>query len=99
MQKTKKRGQAKGALPFFNLNAAGIDVGTTFHVVAVPPGRTEKSVRSFRSFTADLHGLADWLVELGIDTVAMESTGIYWIPVFEILEARGLEVLPCEAGP
>ena len=53
-------------------------------------------VRTFRSFSGDLHKMADWLDGVGIKTVAMESTGVYWIPVFEILEARGFEVLPCE---
>jgi transposase len=95
MEKPKKpKGKAqRRPLKPLNENAAGLDVGATFHVVAIPPGRAEESVRTFRSFTADLHALADWLVELGISTVAMESTGVYWIPVFEILEARGLEVL------
>jgi hypothetical protein len=74
-------------------DAAGIDVGATFHVVAVPPGRADQPVRTFRSFTDDLEELADWLAEIGITTVAMESTGVYWIPVFEILEAHGFEVL------
>jgi transposase len=70
-----------------------MDIGSRFHVVAVSPDRTTEPVRTFESFTADLHRMADWLVELGITTVAMESTGVYWIPAFEILEARGLEVL------
>lgn len=74
-------------------NAAGLDVGATFHVVAVPPDHDAEPVRSFPGFTADLHRLADWLQEVGVTTVAMESTGVYWIPVFEILEDRGLEVL------
>lgn len=73
--------------------AAGLDIGSTFHVVAVPPDLSEEPVRTFRSFTGDLHRLADWLKSIGITTIAMESTGIYWIPVFEILEARGFEVL------
>lgn len=73
--------------------AAGMDVGATFHVVAVPPSLAEAPVRTFRSFTADLHALGDWLQTLGITTIAMESTGVYWIPVYEVLEARGLEVL------
>jgi transposase len=75
-----------------NLNAAGIDIGATQHYVAIPEGRDEVTVRCFGTFTADLEGLADWLIRCGIKTVAMESTGVYWIPVFEILEARGLEV-------
>ena len=73
--------------------AAGIDVGSTFHVVAVPPALASEPVQTFQSFTGDLYRLADWLVEIGVTTVAMESTGIYWIPVFDILEAYGLEVL------
>jgi len=92
MKKPKGKSQRKTLRPL-NENAAGLDVGATFHVVAVPPDRAEEPVRSFRSFTGDLQAMADWLVELGISTVAMESTGVYWIPVFEILEARGLEVL------
>src|SRR6266699_2403822 len=75
-----------------NLNAAGIDVGSDRHVVAVPSGRDEVSVREFGAFTTDLHALADWLTKCGITTVAMESTGVYWIPLFEILEQRGFEV-------
>ena len=75
-----------------NLNAAGIDVGSDRHVVAVPAGRDEVSVREFGAFTTDLHALADWLTKCGITTVAMESTGVYWIPLFELLEQRGFEV-------
>jgi hypothetical protein len=69
------------------------DVGATFHVVAVPPDRDPLPVRSFQSFTGDLHALADWLKSVGITTIAMRSTGVYWVPVFEILEERGFEVL------
>ena len=75
-----------------NLNAAGVDVGTEEIVVAVPKGRDERSVRPFETFTADLNRLADWLAACGIETVAMESTGVYWIPLYEILEARGFDV-------
>ena len=90
----KKRGtQSRRPLTTIHAGAAGLDVGATFHVVAVPPDRAEESVRTFRSFTGDLHRLADWLKETGVTTIAMESTGVYWIPVFEILEARGFEVL------
>jgi transposase len=81
-----------------NLNAAGIDVGATQHYVAVPEGRDEVTVRCFGTFTADLHALADWLERCGIETVAMESTGVYWIPVFEVLESRGFEVKLVEPG-
>lgn len=76
-----------------NLYAAGIDVGALAHYVAVPDGLDDQPVRSFSCFTADLNQMADWLVEIGIQTVVMESTGVYWIPVFEILEERGLKVL------
>jgi transposase len=74
-------------------DAAGIDCGAGQHYVAVPADRDEQPVRAFRTFTADLNQLADWLLQCRIKTVAMESTGVYWIPVFEILEARGLEVV------
>jgi transposase len=73
-------------------NAAGIDVGSASHYVAVPPDRCEQSVREFQSFTVDLESLADWLSQCGVDTVVMESTGVYWIPLYELLEARGFTV-------
>ena len=79
-------------LQHINAQAAGIDVGCRSHFVAVPEGSCEQPVREFSSFTDDLHRMADWLLECGVTAVAMESTGIYWIPVFEILESRGLEV-------
>lgn len=98
---TNKRHRDKGStpakaprtMPTVHACAAGLDVGSTFHVVAVPPELSDEPVRTFRSFTSDLHRLADWLLALGVTTIAMESTGIYWIPVFEILESRGMEVL------
>jgi transposase len=61
--------------------------------VAVPPDRDIEPVHEFASFTAELHRLAEWLTECGVDTVAMESTGVYWIPLFELLDARGFTVL------
>jgi len=73
-------------------NAGGIDIGATEIFVAVPADRDMETVRSFPSFTQDLHALADWLQQCRVDTVAMESTGVYWIPLFQILEARGIEV-------
>jgi transposase len=76
-----------------NPNAAGIDCGSTEHYVAVPGDRDAAPVRAFKTFTAELHRLADWLTACGITTVAMESTGVYWIPLYEILEARGLDVV------
>ena len=73
--------------------AAGIDIGSRFHVVAVSEDLDAKPVRTFSTFTNDLHRLAEWLKGLGVATVAMESTGVYWIPAFEILQARGVEVV------
>jgi transposase len=82
----------KNILQRINPNAAGIDVGANFHLVAIPEDRVEDNVRKFGPFTSDLHQMADWLTEHHIQTVVMESTGVYWIPVFQILEQRGLEV-------
>ena len=74
-------------------NAAGLDVGATEVYAAVRAERDEQPIRSFATFTRDLHALADWLKACEVDTVAMESTGVYWIPVHQILEARGFEVV------
>jgi transposase len=74
-------------------HAAGIDIGATQHFVAVDAELDPEPVRSFGTFTGQLHQLGEWLAGLGITTIAMESTGVYWIPVFEILESRGFEVL------
>ena len=93
MARKKKGALAPEALVPIHRRAAGIDIGSTFHVAAVPPELDVQPVRTFRSFTADLNALGDWLLGCGITTVAMESTGIYWVPAFEILEARGLEVV------
>lgn len=79
-------------LPLINPNAAGIDIGADRHWVSVPVGRDTENVRSFACFTADLYAMADWLKQCRIETVAMELTGVYWIPVFQILESRGFEV-------
>jgi transposase len=79
-------------LAHINKMAAGIDIGSTSHFVAVPEGCDKLCVREFASFTPDLHVLADWLEACGIETVAMESTGVYWIPLYELLESRGFDV-------
>src|SRR3954465_7553849 len=71
-------------------NAAGLDIGSAEIVVAVPPHRDPEPVRVFQTFTPDLHALAAWLVACGIDTVAMESTGVFWIPIYELLEQHGI---------
>ena len=73
-------------------HAAGIDVGNSAHYVAVRPDRDQQPVRRFECFTADLHRMADWLDSCGVKTVAMQSTGVYWIPLYEILEERGFNV-------
>jgi len=73
-------------------HAAGIDVGNGAHYVAVRPDRDPEPVRRFECFTADLHHLADWLQSCKVKTVAMQSTGVYWIPIYEILEERGFQV-------
>ena len=76
-----------------NLNVAGIDCGSAEHFVAVPPDRDPAAVQSFKTFTSDLHRLADWLTACRVRSVAMEATGVYWIPLYEILEARGFAVV------
>jgi len=92
-----------------NPHAAGIDVHSDMHMVCVPPDSVESPiegdsgglpahVRRFGANSCDLHAIADWLKECGVTTVAMESTGVYWIPLFELLEARGFEVWLVEPG-
>jgi transposase len=95
--KPKRRRRNKGMCledrPVLEPNAAGIDVGAREMFVAVPPGRDQNPVRVFATFTEDLERLTDWLEQCGVTTVALESTGVYWIPLFEILEQRGIR--PC----
>ena len=92
MKHRKKAGKLDRSLPEVKPNAAGIDMGAREIFVAVPADRDAESVRSFPTFTEDLHRLADWLQHCRIDMVAMESTGVYWIPLFQILESRKIEV-------
>lgn len=92
MGKATEANSASHEISRVNANAAGLDVGASELYAAVPPGRDEQTVRAFGTFTVDLHQLADWLLACGIETVAMESTGIYWIPLYDILEACGMEV-------
>ena len=93
----KKINSGRHGLPVIHDRAAGIDIGSRFHVVAVPADLAEESVRTFTAFTADVERMANWLIDLGITTVAMESTGVYWIPVYEILESHGLLVVLANA--
>ena len=108
--KKRRSPTARQRLCVMHPHAAGIDVHAEVHWVAVPPGdapppspdhpsNLPAHVRSFGSCTADLIALADWLAVCGIRTVVMESTGIYWIPLFELLESRGFEVLLVEPLP
>jgi len=90
--KTKKQEQQRPttqSLPIMEPNAAGIDIGATEHWVAVAPDRDEQPVRKFGTFTSDLYAIADWLALCQVQVVAMESTGVYWIPLFEVLVERG----------
>lgn len=91
-RKTKTAG-----FPVIRERAAGIDIGSRFHVVAVGPDLCDEPVRTFQTFTGDLVRMADWLQSLRIETVAMESTGVYWVAVYEILEKRGIEVILANA--
>ena len=91
-KKRKAKKTDNAVLPVMRPNAAGIDIGATEIYVAVPAERDSENVRSFPTFTQDLYALADWLKRCAIETVAMESTGVYWIPLFQILEDRGFEV-------
>lgn len=79
-------------MPIIHPNAAGIDIGSRFHVVAVRSDKAIEPVRTFQSFTTDLHDMAKWLKSCDVSSIAMESTGIYWVPAFEILESYGFEV-------
>ena len=87
-----KRGRRRKPLKRINHNAAGIDIGFREHYVSVPSERAEPAVRHFGCFTSDLKEMADWLCECGIKTVAMEATGVYWMPVYQVLADRGFEV-------
>ena len=92
----RKRGQATERPPL-QPNAAGIDIGAREIFVCVPADRDPQPVRVFDTFTADLNRMAEWLRECGIATVAMESTGVYWIPVYDVIEKHGMQ--PCLVNP
>jgi transposase len=90
----RKKGKPKSdrAISMVHPNAAAIDVGATLLMAAVRAERTPEPVRSFGTFTTDLHRLVEWFAECGVETVAMESTSVYWIPIYELLDARGFAV-------
>ncbi len=92
-----RRREKPAGLPIINDRAAGIDIGARFHVAAVPPDLCDEPVQTFQAFTGDIERMADWLVSAGIKTVALESTGVYWVPVYEVLEDRGIEVIVANA--
>src|ERR1700749_1203763 len=95
----RKRSKPKGerTMPTVPPNAAAIDIGATMHMAAVRADRTPEPIRSFGTFTTDLHRLVDWFTECGVETVVMESTSVYWIPIFELLDARGFAVFVVNA--
>src|ERR1022692_3933364 len=87
----RRKGMCLEDRPLLEPNAGGIDIGAREIFVAVPPDRDETSVRVFATFTEDLEAMARWLVSCGITTVAMESTGVYWIPPYDVLEQHGIK--------
>lgn len=92
MNRNKSKSRPDRTMPMVHPNAAAIDIGATMHMAAVRADRAPEPVRSFGTFTADLHRLVDWFTECGVETVVMESTSVYWIPIFELLDARGFTV-------
>jgi transposase len=92
MNRKRSKSKIDRTMPMVHPNAAAIDVGATMHVAAVRADRTLEPMRSFGTFTTDLHRLVDWFMECGVETVVMESTSVYWIPIFELLDARGFTV-------
>lgn len=88
---TKRKTGDHPDLKMVNPHAAAVDIGSTMHMAAVNPDSTDTPVRAFGTFTCDLHELAEWFRSCGVTSVAMESTGVYWIPAFEILEQHGFE--------
>jgi transposase len=89
----KKSSKSERDLRVVNPDAAGIDIGSVRHYVAIPEGRVGRTIENFGCVTAELERMANWLIGCGVSTVALESTGVYWIPVCEVLEDRGLEVV------
>ena len=92
MNRNRSKSKIDRTMPMVHPNAAAIDIGATMHMAAVRADRAPEPVRSFGTFTADLHRLVDWFTECGVETVVMELTSVYWIPIFELLDARGFIV-------
>lgn len=97
VRRTAKRVSIEGPLALLRPNAAGIDVGSEEHYVSVPPDRDAEPVRRFGCYTSELRRMAEWLKACRIETVAMEATGVYWVPIFEVLEEYGFEVYLVDA--
>src|ERR1700684_1561792 len=87
----RRKGMCPEDRPIREANAAGIDIVAREIFVAVPPDRDKQPVRVFSTFTEDLEKMAEWLVSCGVTTAAMESTGVYWIPLYDVLERRGVK--------
>ena len=83
----------ESSLPILFPNAAGIDISSREHFVAVNPAACDNPIRSFGAFTEDLHAIAHWLTECKVETVAMEATGIYWVSLYLILEEAGIDLM------
>src|SRR5215467_2130553 len=92
MNRKRSKSRVDRTLPMMHPNAAAIDVGATIHMAAVRADRAPEPVRCFGTFTTDLDRLVDWFTECGVETVVMESTSVYWIPIFKLLDARGFTV-------
>jgi transposase len=92
MNHKQSKSKLDHTMPTVHPNAAAIDIGATMHMAAVRADRASEPVRTFGTFTADLHRLVEWFTECGVETVVMESTSVYWIPIFELLDARGFAV-------
>jgi transposase len=92
MKEPSPQRRSRARLKVVSLGSAGIDIGSRFHIVAIPAELDDEPDRKFSSFTSDLKSMARWLLAIGITTVAMESTGIYWVPLYEILVGHGIEV-------
>jgi transposase len=90
-KKANTKADIDSGFPLLRPNAAGLDVGSREHYVAVPVGRDTRSVRSFGCTTSELKEMAEWLKTCGVDTVAIEATGVYWVPIYEVLEDAGIE--------
>ena len=92
MNKENQKTSSIEGFDMINSDAAGIDIGSKIHYVCVPEGRDNERIKSFGCFTEDINRIASWLKKCGVKSVAMESTGVYWIPVYQILEQEGFEV-------